>query len=182
MKKQFGLAIASLGVLVLLGACASDNSNDETGASSSTATEETSSSMTESSSSSDTMLSGDYQDGEYRVEAEDFDDKGWKEYVELTIADGKISDVTYNAENEAGELKTDDEEYKENMEKARNTYPEKYMKELTEDLVDKQEPSDVEVVSGATHSSNNFKALATETLKYAEDGETGTHTMELMEE
>ncbi|KAF1297718.1 hypothetical protein BAU15_13210 [Enterococcus sp. JM4C] len=181
MKKQFGLAVASIAALLLLGACSSDNPSSS--ASSSEAASSSSLVSTDSSSTagSSAAVAGDYKDGEYRVEAKDFDDKGWKEYVVVRIADGKISDAEYNAVDKDGKLKTDDADYKENMNAANKTYPEKYMKELTDQLVEKQETEDVEAVTGATHSSTNFVALANEALSFAVKGETGTHAVDLSE-
>ncbi|OJG70527.1 hypothetical protein RV11_GL001066 [Enterococcus phoeniculicola] len=180
MKKQLGLAVASIAALLLLGACSSDTSS-----SSSSSSEAASSSSVASTDSSSTEVSSaeavDYKDGEYRVEAKDFDENGWKEYVVVKIADGKIADATFNAVDKDGKLKTEDADYKEKMNAANKTYPEKYMKELSDELVAKQKTTDIEAVTGATHSSSDFVALANEALGYAAKGETGTHAVDLSE-
>ncbi|MBN7774603.1 FMN-binding protein [Clostridium aminobutyricum] len=106
-----------------------------------------------------------YDDGVYKVEADAFDDHGWKPFIELTIKDDKITNVVFDYKDESGNLKTADAEYKKNMEKANGTYPEKYSKELVQQLLDKQVISQVDAVTGATTSSNNFTAL----VEYALD-------------
>lgn len=172
MKKKLFLSTIALFALVSLAAC---NSDQETASSSSTSE----SAMTDSTTMNSNAAGVAYEDGNYKVEAKDFDEKGWKEYVDLTLADGKITKVVYNAVDKEDKLKTDDADYKTNMEKANGTYPEKYMKELADQLVTNQKVSEVDAVTGATHSSDNFKKLAAAALDYAEKGETGTHTLAL---
>jgi major membrane immunogen (membrane-anchored lipoprotein) len=124
-----------------------------------------------------------YEDGKYKVEADKFDDHGWKPFVELEIKDHKIATVNFDYINEAGKLKSEDAEYKANMEPVAKTYPGKYLPELEKALVDKQLIGDVEAVSGATHSSDNFKALVEYALDdLAEVGKTGTASMSMTEE
>lgn len=106
-----------------------------------------------------------YEDGTYRVEADAYDDHGWKPFVELTITKDKITDVKFDYTNESGGLKTADAQYKASMEAKNGTYPEKYSKELTQQLIQKQVISQVDAITGATTSSKNFKAL----VEYALD-------------
>lgn len=174
MKKQIALTAAAFAAVVLLAACSSDDNN--TAASSSTTESSTIVSSESSTSSSEQNVT--YQDGEYRAEGAEYSN-GYKEYVVITIADGKISKAEFNAVNESGDLKTDDEDYKASMEEQNGTYPEEYMKKLTDELVDTQSTDDVEAVTGATHSSSDFKVLADAALKNAEDGNTTTAIVEL---
>lgn len=114
-----------------------------------------------------------YEDGTYTVEADAFDEHGWKPFVEITIADDKITAVTFDYTNESDALKTADPQYKAAMEAQSGTYPEKYSSELEQQLIDKQIISQVDAVSGATASSNNFTALVEYALDdMAEVGET----------
>lgn len=106
-----------------------------------------------------------YDDGVYKVEGDAFDEYGWKPFLELTIKDDQITNVVYDAKNEAGNLKTADAEYKKNMEAKTGTYPEKYSKELMQQLLDKQVISQVDTITGATQSSDKF----TELVEYALD-------------
>ncbi|BCG61504.1 FMN-binding protein [Paenibacillus sp. URB8-2] len=106
-----------------------------------------------------------YEDGTYKVAADTFDDHGWKPQIDLEIKDHKIASVQFDYVNEAGKLKTEDADYKTAMEAKNKTYPAKYTEELEKQLVEKQSIGSVDAVSGATTSSNNFKAL----VEYALD-------------
>jgi len=103
-------------------------------------------------------------DGVYKVEYEDFDSHDYKGQLELTISAAKITDVNYDEVKKDGTFKSKDESYKKSMEEQSKTYPEKAYNELKEQLIEKQS-STLDAVSGATASSNNFKAL----VKYALD-------------
>lgn len=123
-----------------------------------------------------------YEDGTYKVEAEAFDDHGWKPQLELTIKDHKIAAANFDYVNEEGKLKTEDEGYKAAMEPKSGTYPAKYTEELEKQLVDKQLIGDVDVISGATTSSNNFKALVEYALDdMAEVGDTEAKAIKIKE-
>ncbi len=118
------------------------------------------------------------KDGTYKAEYKSYDDHGWKDYVSITVSGGKITAVDYDSLNEAGEKKSADTAYREQMEPVSKTYPEKFSKELEDQLVDKQDVKKVDAVAGATTSSNAFKILATEALSAAKSGKTDTVTVE----
>jgi major membrane immunogen (membrane-anchored lipoprotein) len=123
-----------------------------------------------------------YEDGVYKVEAEDFDSHGWKPTLELTIKDHNIAGVDFDYVNPDGKLKSTDEEYKAAMEAQSGTYPEKYMAELEQQLIDKQQIGAVDAISGATHSSENFHALVEYALDdLAEIGQTEPAKMKFEE-
>lgn len=137
-------------------------------------------------SSSGESLSSDglvdqYPDGTYRAEASEFS-HDWKEYVVVTVKDGKLTSVEFDAENKAKDAKkSDDEAYKQTMidgNKANGkpeTYPEKFYKELSDSLMNASGDVDkVETVAGATTSSNSFRALAKAALSKAREGDTNT--------
>jgi major membrane immunogen (membrane-anchored lipoprotein) len=97
----------------------------------------------------------DLEDGKYRAEALEAS-HGWIDFVELTINDGKITDAlmdSYNAEDRS--LKTNDPNYAKNM----GMDPKKYFGDLAKDLEKTQKIDEVDTVTGATHSSDNFRAL-----------------------
>ncbi len=104
------------------------------------------------------------KDGTYRAEYDAYS-HGYKEFVELTVKDGKFTDVTFNAVSEAGELKTDDVEYQESMESVSGTYPAKFYPELAQKLEDTQDIDKVDKVAGATNSTVSFKTLVKALLK-----------------
>lgn len=123
-----------------------------------------------------------YVDGTYKVEADAFDAHGWKPFVELVIKDQKIDAVNFDYVNEAGVMKSEDEGYKAAMEPQSGTYPEKYTAELEQQLIDKQAIGDVDVITGATTSSNNFHALAEVALdELAKTGEASTKAIKIAE-
>ncbi|MGG6312175.1 FMN-binding protein [Paenibacillus macerans] len=123
-----------------------------------------------------------YDDGTYKVEADAFDEHGWKPQLELVIKDHKIDAVTFDYVNEEGKLKTEDAEYKAAMEPQSGTYPAKYTEELEKQLVEKQQIGDVDAISGATTSSNNFTALVEYALDdMAEVGDASTKAIKIEE-
>ena len=124
-----------------------------------------------------------YKDGTYKVSADAFDDKGWKAFVEVTIANDKITTVNFDYTDESGNLKTADAEYKAKQQAYNGTYPEKYASELEQQLITKQVISTVDAVSGATTSSKNFNTLVGYALDdMAEIGNTQPAVIKLGEE
>ena len=114
------------------------------------------------------------KDGTYKAEYKEFDEHGWKDYVSITVESGKITAVDYDAVNADGAKKSEDTAYREQMEPISKTYPEKFYKELEDQLKNEQDLKKVEAVAGATTSSNDFKILATEALNNAKAGKTET--------
>ena len=126
-----------------------------------------------------TGCSAGMKDGTYKAEYKNADDHGWKDYVQVTVSGGKISEVDFDSVNEQGVLKSADAGYKDAMEPVSGTYPEKFMKELEDQLVSKQEVKKVDTLAGATLSSDSFKVLVNEVLsKGAKKGNTETIVVE----
>lgn len=111
--------------------------------------------------------SGTYKDGTYKAEQSAFDSHGWKGQIEITVKDGKITNVVYNEVNKEGTLKRNDQQYAEKMKAKSNITPKEADEKLQQDLIDKQDPAKVDTVTGATETSKTFKELATEALKKA---------------
>lgn len=99
------------------------------------------------------------KDGTYKAESA-FDERGWKVVHTITVADGK--------------LKADDEEYNKNMKAKSGVSSKEATEKLNSQLVEKQNLDDVEVVSGATHTSENFKKSTEALLEAAKEGKTDT--------
>lgn len=134
---------------------------------------------TNSSLSSSAPGGGAYTDGVYTAYQADFE-HGWKEYVKLTVKDGNIDTIEFDAVNEAGDKKTDDEDYRNNMaagNKAQSlpeTYPEKFYPQIVKNYEDaKYKLGDMEMVAGATHSCESFKLLMGEIEKQLKAGTPG---------
>lgn len=134
MKKILAIAVAMLAVMGTMASCGGNGGNAGNEA---------------------------YKDGTYHAEAKDFDEHGWKEYVNVTVADGKITEVEFDAlSEEDGSKKTDNQEYKDAYLGAGfDTYPADYTEKLEKALIEKQDAAQVDAVAGATHSSDFFKEL-----------------------
>lgn len=113
---------------------------------------------------------GDLQDGTYTVADQEFGETGWKENLEITIADGKITDAIWTSLDEDGNNKREDDEYQEAMSGVVEIGPQDFIPALEEDLVDTQDPAEVEVVTGATSTSDKFIDYAKQALAAAAEG------------
>ncbi len=106
-----------------------------------------------------------YTHGTYKVSADAFDNKGWKPFAEVTIANDQITAVTFDYTDQNGGLKTANADYKAQQLAFNGTYPEKYTGELEQQLISKQVISKVDAITGATDSSTDFETL----VQYALD-------------
>ena len=103
------------------------------------------------------------KDGTYTKQGEK-DDKGNTASIEIEVKDGKIATVKYDEVSEDGVSKLDNEEYNTNMKAKSGTNPIEAFPALEASLVEKQDPAAVDAVTGATSTSEKFKALAEEAL------------------
>ena len=121
-------------------------------------------------------------DGTYRAEFREYDANGWKDFVEVTIADGELSEVVYDSVKEKGDvLKSEDESYKNEMEAIVGTYPAKYNKDLINQFIESGKVTAVDIVAGATESTGNFKILIIAAMESAASGNTDVVTIENVE-
>ena len=170
LKKVMG----TVGVLMLsalvLGACSSDKK--ETTKSSTAKTEQTTtkSSATTESSAPVKTAGADLKDGTYTLEEKN-ESNGYKMAFSITVAGGKITESNYNGTNAEGKLKTDDADYEKNMKAKSGTGPQEFIPALNDALVKGQSAS-VEVVTGATHSSEQFANYAQQLIQAAQAGKT----------
>ena len=100
-----------------------------------------------------------YVDGSYRAEFADFDSYGYKDFLEITVQGGRVTAVTFNGVDAQGGLKSDDAAYRENMEKIQGTNPSKYSADVINQYLEQLDIKKVDIVAGATYSTNCFKAL-----------------------
>lgn len=126
----------------------------------------------------DVVTEDGLQDGKYRIEDENFSENGWKEALEMTVADGEITDAYWESVNEEGINKIEDEDYQETMTNVSGLGPQDFIPALENDLVDKQDPSDVEIITGATHTAEKFQDYAKQLVDAAEEGNTETITVD----
>ena len=119
------------------------------------------------------------KDGTYRAEMKEAS-HGYTDYVEITVKNGKIDTVVYDAVADDGKKKSQDEDYKKSMMDGNKnaglpeTYPADYMKKLGDSLIEKQNADQVDAVAGATTSTNDFKKLVSALKSNMEKGKTET--------
>ncbi|PWC20686.1 FMN-binding protein [Brenneria roseae subsp. roseae] len=119
------------------------------------------------------------KDGTYKAEATTFDENGWKPFLDLIYKDGKITEVKFDYTSEKdGHLKTSDEEYNQKMHAVTGTSPTIYTVKLSQSLLEKQNVAEVDGVTGATHSTEDFKILAGAAIKNAKAGNLETAKIE----
>ncbi|KPU45873.1 FMN-binding domain protein [Oxobacter pfennigii] len=107
------------------------------------------------------------KDGTYDY-ASEADSHGYKKTVQVTVAGGKITAATYDEVSSDNKKKSEDAEYKANYQKlVKDADPKATYEKLAASLVSTQDPSKVEVVAGATESSNGFKEAAAKALESA---------------
>lgn len=114
------------------------------------------------------------QDGSYRIEDANFGETGWKEALDIVVADGKITDATWESVNEDGDNKIEDDGYQEAMTNAVDLGPQDFIPAMEDDLVATQDASEVEVITGATGTVEKFKEYAAQLVEAAEEGNTET--------
>lgn len=150
------LTVVTLSSALLLAACGSDSATETT--------------------------EGGLQDGTYSLEELNFGGTGWKESLEIVVDGGEITDATYTSLDEEGNDKLEDEGYQETMSGVTGVGPQDFIPELEDSLVDTQNPADVEVVTGATSTSEKFKDYAQQLVDAAEEGNTDTIEVDNQEE
>ena len=165
-----GFAALALSSLVLA-ACGADK-KDNTTNSSSAASSETKKS-TESSAPAKKVAGGDLKDGTYKLEEKN-EKNGYRAVFEMTVKDGKITESKYDNINADGKSKTEDTKYEESMKAKSGVGPKEYIKQLNDSFVKAQSASGVEVVTGATHSSESFQNYAQQLIQAAQAGNTDT--------
>lgn len=167
MKKFFtGFTMLAFSALVLA-ACGSDEPKT-TESSSTAATSEVA-----STESSEAEVNLGLKDGEYKLEEKNYSN-GYRVVFTMTVEDGKIAKSDYDYVNEAGDSKKDDTEYETKMKDKTGVGPSEFIPKLNEEFVKAQNPGSVEVVTGATHSSDAFINYAQQLVQAAQAGDTET--------
>jgi len=173
MEFTKGLKLASLlaasgFVLAACGGGEGDTTTTDTTTPADTAAETT------DTSAGEETVAGELQDGTYTLEEENLDDNGWKTVFTMTVEGGEITESNYDNVNEEGMSKTEDQEYQDMMSEQTGVGPQDFIPELNNQLEETQDPSSVEVVSGATHSYESFVDYAQQLIDAAAEGNTDT--------
>ncbi|EGO7483944.1 extracellular electron transfer flavoprotein PplA [Enterococcus faecalis] len=159
-----GFAAIALSSLVLA-ACGADKKDNTTNSSSAASSE--------SSAPAKKVAGGDLKDGTYKLEEKN-EKNGYRAVFEMTVKDGKITESKYDNINADGKSKTEDTKYEESMKAKSGVGPKEYIKQLNDSFVKAQSASGVEVVTGATHSSESFQNYAQQLIQAAQAGNTDT--------
>ncbi len=117
-------------------------------------------------------LSSDLKDGIYRAEYKKFDKYGWRQFLDLEIKNGTIASANFDYINRDGNLKSQDLSYNKRMKDKSGTSPKEFTPLFEKELLDKQSIEKLDGVAGATHSFQDFRALAEIILKNAKQGKT----------
>lgn len=104
-----------------------------------------------------------YEDGEYYAEESDYN-YGYKGTITIVVEEGNITSVEYKDINEAGNSKSDDEEYNSKFVEKSGISFEEVSDNLEKQLLEKQDFNNVDSVAGATTSSDKFITLGKEAL------------------
>ena len=169
MKKIVsGFAVVAFSTLAL---AACGGSNDKEAASNS------STSSSEAAKPAEKEAGGDLKDGSYKLEEKNYD-HGYRVVFDMTVKDGKITKSNYDYLNEDGKSKQKDADYEKSMKEKTKTGPKEYIPALNKSLEETQNPDAVEVVTGATHSSENFKNYSQQLVQAAQAGDTKTIEIE----
>ena len=168
LKKTLSTATLLLASTFVLAACGGADTETETESSAAASSEV----VVESSSEATSEAAAELQDGTYTLVEKNFDTRGWKTEFSITVVDGKITESTFDNVNEAGEKKSEDAEYQANMSEKVGVGPADYFPAYNGQLVEKQDPAAVEVVTGATGSYDTFKEYAQQLVDAAAAGDT----------
>ena len=117
------------------------------------------------------------KDGFYTAEMSDYS-HGWKEYICIMVKDGKIVSAEFNAKNPSGYIKSWDNTYMKNRYAVAGTYPNEYTRYYTSELLEQQDDSGVDALSGASNSGSNFNKLTAAVIEQAIKGNSDTIQVE----
>ena len=110
------------------------------------------------------------KDGCYTAQMQEYS-YGWKEYVTITVKNGKIVSTEFDAENASGFIKSWDNAYMQNMLHSNGTYPNEYTRNYAGQLLEGQGKGQIDAISGASSSHDSFKKLAAAVLEQAKKGD-----------
>jgi len=118
-------------------------------------------------------------DGYYTAEMASFDEEGWKEFVTIYVKNNRMVTAKYDAMNESGFIRSWDSKYMREMNAVQSVYPTKYARLFLEGLLMRQDPEEVDCVTGATVSYRRFQRLAAAAIAHARAGDKTTAHVEM---
>lgn len=117
--------------------------------------------------------SSSLKNGFYTAEMSDYS-HGWKEYLCIMVRNDNIVYAEFNAKDPSGFIKAWDNAYMESMYSVTGTYPNAYTRNYAGQLIQTQNPDDVDVITGASHSGGNFLKLSAAVIEQAKKGDSST--------
>ncbi len=168
-KKSLSAAAVLLSSAFVLAACGGNSKTDSSATTQATTTQAatTQTATTQAAQNTEATL----KDGTYKLVSE-ADKRGWHVEFTITVENGKITKSDFDNFNENGERKSANAEYEKAMKEKVGTGPAEFFKAYNEGLVAKQNPSDVEVVAGATNTHTAFVEYANKLIEAAKKGDT----------
>ena len=162
IKKSLATAAVLLSSVVVLTAC---------GGGSKSTTSSTATTTAATTQAAKSTASGELKDGTYKLVSET-DKRGWHVEFTIVVEGGKITSSDYDNLNKDGKRKSEDEAYEKQMKDKVKVGPAEYFKAYNVGLVQKQIPSDVEAVAGATNAHTSFVEYANKLIEAAQKGDT----------
>jgi len=107
-----------------------------------------------------------YKDGEYEAEL-DPDERGWRSVVKIEVENNEITNVDYDEFDENDKKKSEDEEYNKTWKSASDIDATEAYPQLEEELIKTQDVDQIETITGATGSTENFKEVVSKALEDA---------------
>lgn len=117
------------------------------------------------------------KDGFYTAEMSDYS-FGWKEYLCIMVKNDTIVYAEFNAKDPSGYIKAWDNAYMKNMYSVNGTYPNEYTRSYVAQLIETQNSTEVDTVTGATSSGSNFSKLSYAVIEQAKKGNPDTIIVE----
>ncbi len=115
-------------------------------------------------------LKSEMKDGFYTAEMSDYS-HGWKEYLCIFVKDDAIVYAEFNAKDPSGYIKAWDNAYMRNMLATGSTYPNDYTRRYVAQLIETQNPDELDAITGASHSGSNFEKLSAAVIEQARKGD-----------
>jgi major membrane immunogen (membrane-anchored lipoprotein) len=109
--------------------------------------------------------------GYYAAEATGYDAEGWKDFITIYVSDNRIVNVEYNARNSCGFIRSWDLDYQRRLKAEIGMNTGEYVRIYTYELINRQEPAKILVVSGAERPHKVFQLLAEAAIAHAKVGD-----------